>query len=196
MRSNTLLRLVSLAAGGAMVVLASAAQAADGTWFGDQKALGKWTVGVKVGNMVNEASGYKDATNRGVVLGYTFNRPVGPGSASIEFEFTDTYDDGEIDLGYGLGGTGTWQVQTKAVYVAWRTDGTIYFKGKLGAVLADVKERATGVEEEISNDESGVGFGGGVGVRFGGHGSVEFEYTGGQGTNDINFASVGAQLHF
>jgi hypothetical protein len=35
-----------------------------------------------------------------------------------------------------------------------------------------------------------------VGVRFGGNGSVEFEYTGGQGINDINFASVGAALHF
>jgi hypothetical protein len=188
-------RVTFLAAGGALLVLAAGAQAADGTWFGDQKALGKWTIGLKVGNMVHEADGYKDATNRGVVVGYTFNRPVGPGSASVEFEFTDTFDDGEIDQGFGLGGTGTWQVQTKAVYVAWRTDGTIYFKGKVGAVLADVKERPTDAQE-LSTDESAIAIGGGVGVRFGGNGSVEFEYTGGQGINDINFASVGAALHF
>jgi len=185
-------------AGAACALLACAAPVAfagDGTWFGDSQASGQWMVGLKGGNMVNEKSGYGDAANRGVMVGYTFARPVGPGHASVELEMNDTYDDGNVDLGLLIGGTGTWTVTSKALYLAYRTKGTVYFKGKLGAVIADYKQRPTD-GPELTEDDAATSLGGGLGMRLGKHANVELEYTGGIGINDINYVSLGANLNF
>ncbi|MCG6873329.1 MAG: hypothetical protein LJE84_13670, partial [Gammaproteobacteria bacterium] len=139
--------------------------AADGTWFGDRDTpQGSWIVGVKGGTMNNENEGYDSASTRGFVLGYTFARPAGRtgGAASIEAEFTDTYSDGEINQDLFVGGTGTWNISTKALYVAYRTGGTVYFKGKAGTVLGDLEETPTG-GESVADDKLKFSFGGGLG---------------------------------
>lgn len=180
-------------------VLAAAPALADKpTWFGDGPAQGKWMIGAKTGNMINEGTDYGDATNNGVVLGYTFARPVaGNGSASIEFEATSTSDDGRFGAASDQGAPGNWDVSSKALYVTYRTSGTVYFKGKLGGVIADIKRvKDSGPTPSDKVEESSASLGAGVGMRLGEHANLELEWASGIGINDINYVSLGAVVNF
>ncbi len=192
MHKNATLFLVcaALAAGPAL--------AEKPTWFGDGPAQGKWMIGAKTGNMINEGTDYGDATNNGLVLGYTFARPVaGNGSASIEFEATSTADDGSFGPDSDQGAPGVWSVSSKAVYFAYRTGGTVYFKGKLGGVIADIKRvRDSGATPNDTVEESGASLGAGVGMRLGERANLELEWASGIGINDINYVSLGAAINF
>ena len=168
----------------------------DGTFFG-YEATGKWMVGVKGAKVQNSAADYGDTTNVGFLFGYTFARPVGfNGSASVEFEGTTTTSDGDIGPAsdFGPGATGQWDVDTMAIYFAYRTPGTVYFKGKLGGIASDVNSTYTGGTAQ--QDDASFAYGAGLGVRLGQVGKIEVEYTGASGDNDIGLISVGGILEF
>jgi len=178
-----------------MVFAISGAHAAESTWFGEQKAAGSWMVGLKYGNMEHEGTGMQRAKNSGYVVGYTFARPVaGNGTAAIEVEFTNTNDDGTFTSESFQGTTGTWQVDSKAIYMAYRSAGTVYFKGKLGGVTTEIdyKTSATTLQE----DKTQVSFGAGVGFRLTERANIELEYTGNIGINDISYVSAGVAVNF
>lgn len=188
--------LVATFVSGACALAFSAQPAAaqnGGTFFGHD-ASGKWMLGVKGANIVNEADGYEDASSYGIVVGYQFSRAVGgSGSASLEFEYM-TSDDGDINAGSQFGQVGEWDVDTFAVYMAYRTAGTVFFKGKLGALNSEIESRIAG--QVISEDDVGFAFGAGLGVLLGDAGLVEVEYTGVTGDNDISLITLGGSLLF
>jgi len=160
----------------------------EGTFFG-QDATGRWIVGIKAGVVQSDTDGFGDATNAGVVLGYRFSRAIGGigGSSSIEFEATTSVDDGDFS-----NGSGTWDVDTYALFFTYSTPGTVYFKGKLGGMTTDVSSSVSAVE----NDTSGFAYGAGFGVKAGEMGKFELEYTGVTGNNNLNFISLGGMLEF
>jgi len=177
--------------------LSQPAMADKATWFGDNQANGAWLVGVKTGNMVHEATGYENTTSNGLMLGYMFNRPVmGNGTASVEFEATSS-DDGRFDATSALGQTGKWNVKTKSLYFAYRSAGTVYFKGKVGGVVADIENvRDSGATDNDTVEESQISLGAGVGIRVTDNANLEVEWASSQGINDINYVSLGASLKF
>jgi hypothetical protein len=176
----------------------STAAAGEPTWFGENKARGAWLVGVKTGNMDHEGTDRDAATNRGILLGYMFNRPVmGNGTASIEFEMTDTSDDGTFGPDSDQATSGVWNVESKAIYLAYRTAGTVYFKGKIGGVIADITNtRDTGPTANDKVEESQASLGAGVGMRLGQHANLELEWASSIGINDISYLSLGAMVNF
>jgi opacity protein-like surface antigen len=181
----------------ALATASFAAQAAEPTWFGDQPAKGRWLIGVKTGLMKHEGADIDDATNTGFVFGYTFAKPIGKsGSASIEFEFTDTTDDGVFGADSFVGQPGIWNINTKAVYLAYRSGGTVYLKGKVGAVVGEAKFNTTSGLGDVSFDHAQAAFGAGLGFRITDNFSAEFEYTFNQGKNDINYVSGGLYGQF
>lgn len=200
-------KLVMLAVGaGSLAAFAGAAHAQyggsnrtgeydkGGTFFG-QEARGKWLIGAKYAKVQNGEADFKDADNAGILLGYEFRRPVGfDGSAAIEVEWLGSVSDGDIGLDSDFGTTGTWDGNIVNVFFAYRTPGVVYFKAKVGGVYSDVTAKVGG--GEISNDEVGLGFGAGLGVKIGDVGRLELEYTGSTGDNDIEQLSLGGLLAF
>ena len=199
--------LVMLTVGlGALSGFASAAQAQyggssrtgeydkGGTFFG-QEARGKWLIGIKGAKVQNAAADFDDSDNVGVLLGYEFRRPVGfDGKAALEVEWLGSTSDGDIGIDSDFGTVGTWDATIVNVFFAYRTPGVVYFKAKVGGVYSDVTAKVGGAE--VSNDEVGLGFGAGLGVKIGDVGRLELEYTGSTGDNDIEQLSLGGLLAF
>jgi len=166
----------------------------EGTFFG-YEAHGKWMIGVKGSKVQNSNNDFSDATNIGFLFGYEFARPVGfNGSASLEFEGTSTTSDGKIGADSDLGETGKWDVDTLAIYFAYRTPGTVYFKGKLGGVSSQVNNKVP--SGNVSTDDASFAYGAGFGLRLGKRAKVELEYTGNSGDNDLGKISLGGILEF
>jgi hypothetical protein len=189
--------LMALAAVAALSPLSSGVALAEKpSWFGDGPAQGQWLLGIKAGVMKNEGHAIEEANNTGVLVGYTFARPVGGGSASVEAEFTSTSSDGDFTQDSFVGAPGSWQIDSKALYMSYRTSGTIYFKGKGGVVIADTKYKTNSTLSDVKQDEAAASFGAGMGVRVMDRANVELEYTGGFGDNDVNFASLGVNFSF
>lgn len=169
--------------------------AEEATWFG-QRATGKWMVGVKGGTVKHGNDDFDDANNSGILLGYEFSRPVGfNGTAAIEFEGTRSFDDGDIGPSSTVAAPGgRWDVDTYGLYFAYRTPGTVYFKGRLGGIQSDVTSKFAG--SRISEDDASLSGSAGLGVKLGEWGTIELEWTGDSGDNDIQFISLGGILQF
>ena len=175
-------------------LVGSAFSAEEATWFG-QQAVGKWMVGVKGSSVKNGRSEFDNANNSGVLLGYQFARPVGfDGSAAIEFEGTTSHDDGDIRSTSAFGAPGRWDVDTYGLFFAYRTPGTVYFKGRLGGIQSDVTSKFAG--SSISEDDTSLAGSAGLGVKLGEWGTIELEWTGDSGDNDIQMISLGGILQF
>lgn len=175
-------------------LLLNTATAAEPTWFGET-ADGRWLVGLRTFIINNSSDDFGDAKNNGVAVGYEFSRPMGyNGTSTIEFEATTTYDDGRIGSDSVFGVVGEWDIDTFAVQFAYKTPGTIYFKGKLGAIHSEITTSTLGLETE-STDVS-LAFGAGLGVNAGKNVQIELEVGGSTGDNDFSLLSLGANLLF
>ncbi len=168
--------------------------AEEATWFG-QRATGKWLVGVKGGTVKNGNDDFDDANSGGVLLGYEFSRAIAfDGTASVEFEGTNSFDDGDIGGATTLGVPGRWDVETYGLYFAYRTPGTVYFKGRLGGQHSDVTSKFG--SSRASDDDASLAGGAGLGVKLGEWGKIELEWTGDSGDNDLQFISLGGVFQF
>ena len=175
--------------------LSTTSFADEPTWFGET-ADGEWFAGLRVAAAQSGENAFSDATNVGILLGYQFSRPVGfNGSSSIEFEFTTSASDGNVGGSSQFGVPGTWDVDTFAVYFAYRTPGTVYFKGKGGIIKSDVTvQLPTGT---VSFDDASFSLGAGLGFRLlDDTANIELEFSGTSGDNDISLLSLGGTLLF
>ena len=128
-----------MAAGLGILLFSLTAAHADTTWFGDGQAAGSFEIGVKTGKLLHDSKDVDSAKANTIVLGYTFARPmIGNGSVSVEFETTNTYDKGTFGSDSFMGTTGKWKDKTNALYLSYRTGGTVYFKGKAGVTDGDI----------------------------------------------------------
>lgn len=144
-------------------------------------------LGVKIGSMDADFSGFDRGINLGVNVGYELLRDA-RGSLAIEGEYTTTASDGDIS------GGGEWDADTLAVYAAYRTSGDFYVKGKAGYLNQDIKGTGTGAARITSGDDSGFSYGLGVGWRTDRKSAFEIEYT--AASDELTFISLGYITRF
>jgi hypothetical protein len=132
-------------------------QPGDGPFFGEE-AHGQWLVGGKYVTMNNSDDGISQdsSANAGILLGYEFARPVWKGKAAFEFQYLPTVKNGEVTSTtasnpsiYPAGGE--WENPVYSGYVAYRTPGKIYAKGKVGIVASRFKITTTSVEQKYED---------------------------------------------
>ncbi len=150
----------------AMLGLAMASPAsADGFIFG-----------AKTGRVaVNDSSVNTYPTNVGFIVGYEVGIAVG--DLALEGEVTSTISKGKVD------GGGTFEADTQAVYLAFRSAGPVYLKAKGGFLTID----------NSGNTDSGTSFGIGFGLGLG-LVQLEVELTKTAVDPDIVFASIGVNF--
>ena len=162
------------------------------TWFGE-KADGNWLAGVKLSSVTSGKSGYDTAVNGGIVLGYQFSRPIGlTGTSTLEFEFTNSLDNGSVSNDAGFGVNGEWSTENLGMYFAYRTTGSVYFVGRFGLLKSDVETTLDGLNT-FSDDDTAFSYGAGLGIHLGekGNFNLELELVGASGTNDLNQVTLG-----
>lgn len=138
-------------------------------------------VGLKAGKMSADASGFDDATNVGVVLGYKLNNTF-----ALEGEITDSSSDGSFSP------SGKWSVDTTALYAVGRWGDQAYLKAKAGILNEDVSVSVPG--SSLSGDDTGLSLGIGVGYHLNDRVNIEAEYT--IIEEDLDFFSVGLNYAF
>ena len=106
---------------------------------------------------------------------------------SVEFEYLSTSLDVEVSTST-MSGSDSLDVDTMAIYGAYRSPGDFYFLGKIGVLSEDV----SGPGESASDTGLSYGIGGGATINemF----SVEAEYT--ILEDDISFFGVTGRYHF
>lgn len=139
-------------------------------------------IGLKAGVMASDISALDDATNGGLLVGYSF------GPFALEAEYTGPISEGDIQ-GFS---SGEWDVDTLALYAVVRTPGPIYFKGKLGVLNEDAKVSLSSISGPGS--DTGASIGAGLGVSIPLIGNIEAEYT--IIEEDFNFISIGFNYNF
>jgi opacity protein-like surface antigen len=132
-------------------------QPGDGPFFGET-ANGQWLVGVKYVDMNNsdDGIGEEEARNAGIILGYEFARPVWKGKAAFEFQYLPSIEWGDVNDAdssnpseYPAGGR--WENPVYSGYVAYRTPGKLYAKGKVGIVASRFKIETTQTEQQYED---------------------------------------------
>ncbi|GJL80463.1 MAG: hypothetical protein DHS20C01_00970 [marine bacterium B5-7] len=184
-------------ASAALALVTGTASADDFTWFGES-ADGKWLTGLKLESIDNSRTGYRDASNLGLLFGYEFSRPIGlDGTSSFEFEYSGSIDDGTISDSSFFGVGGEWDVENIGLYFTYRTPGNVYFKGKLGVLHSDIETRLNNGVSGVEKDTS-FSFGAGLGLKLGidDNFRLEAELVGSSGDNDINTISIGGLYRY
>ncbi len=167
------------------------------TWFGEP-AIGQWMAGIKIGNTEVDIPGYDKGSNAALMLGYQFARPIGAGGqSSIEFELGQS-SDADIDFSSDRGIRGDWNSDTLAAYFAYRSAGTIYFKGKLGALHSSINSDFNLVRADAKSTETNFAYGLGLGYQIPGSETVqiEAEWVNSSGDHDLNMLTLGINFLF
>lgn len=143
-----------------------------------------WYVGMQWGQMRVNLSDFSNAYAVGATLGYKLNQ-----SFAVEGGFSSTGQDGDLKV---QGVSGTWSLNTRALYAVYRSSGNLYFKGKVGYL----RERAdvSIVGTSLSASDSGGSYGLGVGWRPGEKLTLELEYT--RVEQDVSFVGLGVNFGF
>lgn len=138
--------------------------------------------GLTAGSDKIDAEGVDDASGAGLMAGWRFNE-------NIALEFAGHASDADADD--ILPGC-VFEIDTIALYMAARTSGQVYAKGRIGALSETVTPRDTCsfVDEET---ESGLSAGIGAGVRAG-QAAFELEYT--IVEQDVSRISISAIYNF
>ena len=163
------------------ILLASAiAMAACGSAYAqDQGAY----IGVKGGSYQVDVESASSPTGGGFLLGYNFGK--GP---AIEFERNSS---GSISFSGGQNFYyGSAEIETTALYFAYRSEGTVFFKVRAG----DVTASSSYYGYDFGESDTCLSVGGGVGVNMGNIAQLEAEYT--IIEQDVSLLSVGFNLRF
>ena len=142
---------------------------------------GEWIFGAKTGTVVVDNSNVKThPTNVGIMVG--FQQSLVLGELGIEAEITKSTNKGKYD------DNSRFEVNTHAIYGAFRTAGPFYFKAKAGYLTIDDNN---GITE--SGASYGIGLGFGIGIA-----QLELELTNttidAANASDISFVSLGVQF--
>ena len=135
-----------------------------------------WIFGANTGTMHIDDPDASDPRNVGFMAGYEIG--IGLGDLAFEGEITRTTSDGDL-FGNAL------KVETEALYVALRTAGPIYFKGRMGTLQEKIKVAS---DPDSPYTESGTSMGVGVGFSLG---LVQLELDFTQIEADVTYVSLG-----
>lgn len=133
-------------------------------------------LGVKGGSLEVDLSEVDTDTARGILIGYQWD------GIAVEFEANDA--DVEFNVN---GSTFDADFNSTALYAVTRTEGSVYFKGKLGLLREEI--RNSFAKETETGLSAGIGVGGRIGPV-----SVETEYT--IIESDADLMSLGVNFHF
>lgn len=172
MQAKILLSVLCLGIG-----LSGATLAADNPFY----------IGLKAGKLMIDVPEYVDANSTGFVVGYRIFDNAS-GSFAVEGEYTKSTQENITVSNV----TGKWDMDTLAVYFAYRSGGDLYLKGKIGYLNEDVNVSIAGAS--ISGSDNGLSAGIGGGWKFGKKAALELEYT--IIEQDANFISVGVNFSF
>ncbi len=139
-----------------------------------QAVAGDWSFAAKTGPMLIDQSGTDNPTNVGVTAGYELG--VLAGDLGIEGEYTTSVNKGSTPSGRDL------NVDTAALYAAFRSAGPIYLIAKAGGAWIDRTGRGS---------DTGASYGVGVGFSLALL-DLELEYT--RIHNDVDFLSLGVRF--
>ena len=118
--------------GAFLIIAASYSAQAEGLYIGPSAGL-----------MDADFDGFDDATNAGVLIGYDiFTKEIF--SVSLEGELTTTVSDGDVNYSAG---SGDWDIDTQAAYLAARLGERLYMKVRYGVSLLDDPEISTEISE-------------------------------------------------
>jgi len=156
------------------------------------QAAGKIYVGAAVGFMDYNDSGYDPGINAGFYGGYNllgrdshWNAELAGGSLAAEAQITLTASKGDAPAG-------EWDVNTVALYAAYRHPFTSMFYGKAKLGLAQTDFEAKNVAG-ASDKQTGLSAGIGAGFKVG-PGAIEIEVT--NHNSDFLFISGGFHINF
>jgi hypothetical protein len=142
----------------------------------------------KIGVMDARFSGFGNATNLGIAVGYDFFTEFN-GIWSAEGEFTTTIADGKVP------GGGDWDVDTLAAYATYRTLGEFYLKAKAGVQRQDIKRAGGDLTIEIPDaKDTTFAFGIGGGFQLDRTSGFEVEVT--RLSSQLRFMSVSYVMRF
>jgi len=144
-------------------------------------------IGLTAGKMMVDLDGLDDANSTGILMGYRFTDEL-----AVEGGFTKS---SSADI-TAPGANGTWDIDTITVFMAYRTPGDVYFKGKIGVINRDISySTSNGVlTTSDAGSESGGSLGVGGGVKFSKTGALELEYSLVDG--HVNYLSLGVNFRF
>jgi opacity protein-like surface antigen len=107
-------------------------------------------------NNSDDGIGEEEARNAGIILGYEFARPVWKGKAAFEFQYLPSIEWGDVNASdtsnpseYPAGGR--WENPLYSGYVAYRTPGKLYAKGKVGIVASRFKIETIQTEQQYED---------------------------------------------
>ena len=126
-------------------------------------------LGVSLGAMDADRSGFDEATNAGVLAGYDLYT-VEIFSVALEGELTGTVSDGDLKA---AGNKGSWDIDTRALYAAFRLGERFYMKVRFGYAWTDVSTDFQGAS--FKDSDSGVSWGGAVGWMVGDQWGVQMD---------------------
>ena len=149
--------------------------------------------GAKIGT-VDIGSEFEEPKQAGVFVGY----PINP-NAAIEIEYTTSIEEASLkgltDFDYEV------EIESIAIYAAFRSQGELYFKGRFGYIknkytttISNLEILGETINTSDSDTEDGLSFGFGLGYFIGQSSSLDFEYT--QLDHDVEFMSLGFSHHF
>jgi len=114
-------------------------------------------LGASLGVMDADRSGFDEATNAGLLAGYDlYTREVF--SVALEGELTGTVSDGDLKAS---GRKGSWELDTRALYAAFRLGERFYMKVRFGFAWTDLSARFEG--ESFKDSDSSVSWSGAAG---------------------------------
>ena len=133
---------------------------------------GKVYLGIKAAQVTIEedTSGSEEIEmdNIGFTFGSDINEYLG-----LEFEYTQSASDEKTDK---FGPTLTASTETVGLYLIGRTQGDVYFKGRVGYTRVNQDVSVSGLFSGNDNIY-GIAYGLGAGIKFGKTTAVEIEYT-------------------
>ena len=169
-RFNVHFNLRKIAAAGALAASVAVAPAAMADMY----------FGVNAGPMMIDGASFDDPVNAGVMIGHEWG--VVAGDIGVQAEFTTTIEEGTlVAFPYAF----PVNIDTQALYAAFRTAGPVYLIAKAGVLREEVD--IGGFSESDSGLAGGVGVGFSVGVA-----QLELEYT--VVEEDVAYASLGIRF--
>jgi hypothetical protein len=123
------------------------------------------------GVMDADRAGFDEATNAGLLAGYDiYARDIF--SAALEGELTGSVADGDLKAS---GSKGRWDIDTRALYAAFRLGERFYMKVRFGFAWTDLSARFEG--ESRKDSDSGLSWGGAAGWMLSEHWGVQLDGT-------------------
>ena len=126
-------------------------------------------LGASLGAMDADRSGFDHATNAGVLAGYDLYT-LEIFSVALEGELTGTVSDGDLKAS---GSKGSWDIDTRALYAAFRLGERFYMKVRFGFAWTDLSTDFQGAS--FKDSDSGVSWGGAAGWMISEHWGVQLD---------------------